>query len=1053
MVNKGLWWAKSTLLVLILSLFGLSTNLPGVTGAFARNAFNAHASDSTIARVNNASAQCVELGDTLTSLQLPQSMYHAWDPTASIKAPALNRGYELTETTKDIDFKRLAESGNEATLGANQSNHWLRFCLKNESSNTMNLVLAMSPPVMAEIDFYPQKKGLKSFKTGSTKKMSSRDIHSPDFHFNIALAPSEQQEFFIRVYATTNAYITAELWDRASYGVKKDWDESKIGVFVGVLVGLIIYNILLFISSRQSTSVLYIGWSLITFLLLASLDGRVHQYLLPNHPEIARALIYILYPLCNISAFMFGREFIKLSNYPVLDRIGKWLIALLTLLTIVAFQFGASWYFLCCALFVLIGIVYFGLFAPLYALIKHNSLASKHLLITQAPLMLCMIDQILFALGVTDGFYLPYTPKTGLILAMILVSYYIGSSIHNEKDEAQRLALEQLEISNKLKSSYNAELQNEIHQKTTDIRAMNLSLEKQASQLRDLDAAKSKFFANISHEFRTPLTLIEGPLTMLLERDGFAEKEIIAGAVRNSKSLQHLINQLLLLSEFDENTARLAASKTDVVKAVSEYAAQFDSLLQQRGISLKIDAQQPSINAYVDSEKLQIIINNLLSNAIKFSGASGQISIKLSSSINKGVAIDDLSSDEYLEILVSDTGPGIPESELPYVFDRYFQSESSDLSKSGLGTGIGLALVKELVNLHAGQVSVVSQRRSESKARDLESKIVSGIEPGTAFSVKLPLGRAHLTDSGVVEHEESDHEGKEVGYSDSKANQSSLERLASGAAPTANPAPKPTLGPVSNKEELPPVNEEVTVLVVDDNEDMRNYISRLLETDYHVITAVDGLMAEKALKRHSPNIIITDLMMPNRDGLELVELLKKDNQFSKIPVIMLTARAGLNDRISGLMAAVDDYLVKPFNARELKVRIKNLLDKQAQFRAFYTNQGSETGSLNAYNAEKDDYIEKVRAIVNERLADTRFGVDDLAEALHVSEATLRRKLTEKAKSTPAAFIRHCRLEKARQLSEQGNMRSLAELANAVGFSQPSYFARLYQKTFNAAPMA
>jgi DNA-binding response OmpR family regulator len=236
-------------------------------------------------------------------------------------------------------------------------------------------------------------------------------------------------------------------------------------------------------------------------------------------------------------------------------------------------------------------------------------------------------------------------------------------------------------------------------------------------------------------------------------------------------------------------------------------------------------------------------------------------------------------------------------------------------------------------------------------------------------------------------------------------------------------------------------------MVVDDNEDMRRHISRLLEDGYRIVTAADGLLAEEALNKQLPDLIVTDLMMPNRNGMEFVESIKKNSEFVNIPVVMLTARAGLDDRIQGLMAAVDDYLVKPFNGRELKVRIHNLLNKQAQFNAFYQQQGSEPQKEPINQSET--YIDKVKAVVNQRLMDPDFGVDELAKALHVSEATLRRRLSDNANYTPAAFIRHCRLEKARQLSLQGNIRSMSELANAVGFSKPSYFARLYQKTFNS----
>jgi DNA-binding response OmpR family regulator len=288
--------------------------------------------------------------------------------------------------------------------------------------------------------------------------------------------------------------------------------------------------------------------------------------------------------------------------------------------------------------------------------------------------------------------------------------------------------------------------------------------------------------------------------------------------------------------------------------------------------------------------------------------------------------------------------------------------------------------------------------------------------------VTLPLGRAHLNDNEIVQDLDPETQHHQALATSVVGQDESLESSARSQDKLA------------------------TILVVDDNEDMRQHIRRLLDGDYRVVTAQDGLLAEKALNEHLPDLIVTDLMMPNRNGLEFVESIKKNDEFAKIPVIMLTARAGLDDRIKGLVAAVDDYLVKPFNGRELKIRIKNLLNKQAQFNAFYQNKGLIDDC--APENKSETYIDKVKAVVNQRLMEPDFGVDELARALHISETTLRRRLSDHANFTPAAFIRHCRLEKARHLLRQGKMRSIAELANAVGFSQPSYFARLYERTFN-----
>lgn len=972
-----------------------------------------------LANITLGAMQCVETGATINGSQLLPHMYHYRDVTGTIKTPNLNTGYELSRTAQSFPFVRLANPGEEAVLGKNQTNHWFRFCLHNTTKQPLNLVVAFEPPTLSEIDFYPQKRGLPSFKTGNTKKMSTRDIPNSQFDFNARLFPDERQIFYVRISTDRFPFLSVNLWDRVSYEIDNNKNQMGFGVFVGVLMGLVLYNMLLFASARQPISLIYVGWSLSVFVLLASVNGLLVQYLTPDHPKLGIITTAIFSPISiYLFAFLCG-EFIQIKNYPKWHRVGRAFL-LISLLPIVGFYFYdptvSSSISIVFAVFVF---VYYSLTVPIYTLIKDRLVAAKYVLIIQAPLIVFIVDRGLFNLGATTGYYIPYKLTTAIMPVMILISYYIGLMTHREKEAAQRSALEQLNISNTLKSNYNTQLEAELEQKTADIRSMNSDLEQHAKKLLQLDQSKSNFFANISHEFRTPLTLIEGPLTMLLEREGFPEKQTIEGVIRNSNSLKRLIDQILLLSELDEKSLDLKASKVNIVQAVNEFAAQFVSSFEQKGIRLSFNVERPVIQAYVDYEKLQIIVNNLLSNAIKFSQRSDQVIVDISSTA-RGEDNDEYTRDEYVQIMVNDTGQGIPDNEQAYVFDRYFQSDSSELSKSGLGTGIGLALVKELVELHAGEVTVESVYQQEN----------SNKPSGTSFCVTLPLGRAHLRDNEVVQ-EIVQEIVQDLG------SKTEHDQVLVPSASSHDDGPEPTDKSSS---------KQVTVLVVDDNEDMRRHIRRLLKDDYKVVTANDGLLAEKALNEHLPNLIITDLMMPNRNGLEFVESIKKNKTFVNIPVIMLTARAGLENRIKGLMAAVDDYLVKPFNSRELTVRIKNLLDKQAQFNAFYQNQSSEPE--NQLSKQTEAYIDKVKAVVNQRLMEPDFGVEELAQALHVSEATLRRRLSDKANFTPAAFIRHCRLEQARHLSLQGNMRSIAELSNAVGFSQPSYFSRLYQRTFN-----
>ncbi len=964
---------------------------------------------------------CFETSDVIQGSLLHPNLYHYSDYSGEITSPDLDSGYKLSETTRDLKFIRLGNYDDDDVLEKVHPDQWLRFCLSNTSNHVHDLVLAVDPPTLSEVDFYPQKLGLRSFKTGLTKLENSRDIPNGRFRFAVSLEPKEQQTFYLRINTSEypfyrraklaeNPSFKAKIWDRNSFDRDNNASEITFGIVVGVFIALAIYNLLLFILARQYTSFLYIVLISSVFIAFLSLNGRFVQFTPPEYPGLSNLVIVLFYPLSFLMAAIFLKEFVKLKSYPRLNWIGNAFLLFCAAALIGSYGYNKLIFAQLCDVIGIFIFFYFGALVPIYVFLKDRLLGAKYVLITMTPLFFALIDRSIFGFGLTDQYYMPYKIVTAAMAGMIGLSCYMGLIAYREKQAAQRSAMEQLNISNTLKSNYNNQLEQELKQKTADILLMNEDLEHKADKLLQLDESKSRFFANISHEFRTPITLIEGPLTMLLQQDDFREKHIVEGVLRNSNSLKSLIDQILLLSELDEKSLDLNALQVNVVQLVNEFVSQFSSLAEHKGIELSCEADSEVINVYIDIEKLQIVINNLVNNAIKFTEDGGQITVGVSSTVPSSEANNDFDRDEYVKIIVSDTGSGIHDKELPFVFDRYFQSDSSELSKSGVGTGIGLALVKELVELHAGEVSVESTFKQER----------SQIPSGTSFLVRIPLGRAHLSDNEIVELSES----VKLPLPASLAYQDSVpETLESDERHLA------------------------TVLVVDDNEDMRRYIKRLLEDDYHVLTAQDGLLAEGVVNKQLPDLIVTDLMMPNRDGLEFVKTIKLKPKLANIPVIMLTARAGLHDRIQGLMAAIDDYMVKPFDGRELKIRIHNLLNKQAQFSAFYREIAPVTDEPNE-SVRPEGFLAKAKSVVNQRLVEPEFGVQELANDLHVSEATLRRRLAELAQFTPAAFIRHCRLEKARQLIADGKARSVAELALSVGFNTPSYFATLYKNTFN-----
>ena len=995
---------KSLFAFLILFLF---------SPASSANSNNPPSSDSCI------NSDVVALGDNVLSY-----LYQYSAPHDRVSKPKLIEGHISDQANQNaffkqmqsLDFAAVSESGQELVLGDNKASHWLRLCITNQANRTKQLVLKVEPAITAEVDFYPEKLASKSFQTGNAHPMSTRDIYSATFDFNIELDAGETQQFYLRIKSRTKAYIRASLLDRSEYLIEKDKNETLDGLFFGVFLGLILYTILLFVSARQSSSLLYILWCFSVLSMFTSIDGRVLQYLLPTKPILAYQTVVVFYPLSVLISAAFTREFINLKSYPRLDLIAKSIAVLFITSLLVAYQFSYAIYFKTCAFYALIVILYLGIICPIYSLVaKHSDLnkelnkeLSKLYLIALSPLILTTIDRAIFALGITREYLVPYTPKVGLIIGMVLMAYFLGLKTHKEKNRAKKIALQK---------------------------------ELEAKKLSEIDQVKSEFFANISHEFRTPLTLIQGPLNDLLQQHGLqdkntVDKDIIKGAIKQSKNLQTLVDQLLMLSKSDENSLSLKTSNMNVSDALSFITSQFSSLAESKQITLQFNTKAPDVYAYLDLEKLRVMLNNLLSNALKFTDKGGQVVVDVSTTCEQASADTEQTTDEYVVIKVSDTGHGIPEDELGYVFDRFYQSSSSAAAGSGSGTGIGLALVKKLALLHGGGVEV----EQATAISNTSSSPVSG----SIFSLRIPLGSEHLNPNEIILSNEDVH------------NHTSADATHSTWLST-KPSTTPDVD-LANADNQQVNSMSTTVLVVDDNKDMRTYIGQILAPHYQIKEAADGFEAEQQVKAQAPDLIITDLMMPKRNGIEFVESLKNNLSFDKIPVIMLTARAGIEDRLDGLIAAVDDYMTKPFDARELKIRVENLLKKHAQFKAFYDLDAASIDSLNTKNGvdtkegDESESISKIRSVIEDNISDTSFGVNELADKLHISRATLRRRLLEETKFTPSEFLRHCRLEIARQLSNQGQVSSIKELAASVGFSQASYFSRLYQKTFNTVPM-
>ena len=518
-------------------------------------------------------------------------------------------------------------------------------------------------------------------------------------------------------------------------------------------------------------------------------------------------------------------------------------------------------------------------------------------------------------------------------------------------------------------------------------------------KLQETNQLKSKFFANISHEFRTPLSLILAPVEEKLSLPDLrgADKESFAMIRRNASRLLSLINQLLDLSKLDVGKMGLQVQKGDVKKFIGEVAASFDSWAEHKEIRFMKYLKGDFVACWYDRDKLEKIVINLLSNAFKFTPRGGTVEL----SVNRLAGRDEL----YLR--VEDTGKGIPPEDLENIFSPFFQSKYSADDEQP-GTGLGLSLVHELVKVYGGDVS-----------------LESNLNVGTAFSVTLPVTENRFPPSSFTEgaHDEN---AKRILQSEIIKSDSAEEDVEAA----------------TQKEDI--------ILIVEDSDELRNFISGNLSDLFQTVVARNGEEGLAMAINHLPSLIISDVMMPELDGLRFAEKIRLDERTCHIPIILLTARADLESRLEGLETGADDYLSKPFSTAELRVRIKNLIEQRKKLAIKYRARLNAPTPVNYEPSLDEKFLQKAKAIVEKNIGDASFGVEQMADEIHLSRAQLFRKLKAITGISPNEFINDIRLEKAAVLI-QAKADILTQISYAVGYNEQSYFAKRFRKKFGVSP--
>lgn len=520
----------------------------------------------------------------------------------------------------------------------------------------------------------------------------------------------------------------------------------------------------------------------------------------------------------------------------------------------------------------------------------------------------------------------------------------------------------------------------------------------EAHRMHELDLMKIKFFTNVSHEFRTPLSLIMAPVDKILKQ--IAEPDIQRQLMlvnRNAKRLLNLVNQLLDFRKMEYQELKLHEKNGDIVSFIKDLSYNFSDIADQKDIKFIFDSEAESFYTSFDHDKIERIVFNLLSNAYKFTHEGGQVSVLLN-------LIEKDADSKFLEIRVIDTGIGIARDKQERIFEPFIQNDIPG-SMLNQGSGIGLSITKEFVKLHHGEIFVESE-----------------FNEGSCFTVLLPvrpLNKNIFTDGELLLNHSSE--------------------FMPGDASSKN-------GPCKDNKD----GKKPTILLVEDNDDFRFYIKDNLKAFFNIIEAENGKKGwQKALAQH-PNLVVSDISMPEMNGNDLCLKIKSDKRTSHIPVILLTALTGEDQQLKGLETGASDYLTKPFNFEILQSKIRNILSQQEYMRKTYQKQVDVSPTEMAVDSPDELFIKKVLVLIDSNISNPNFSVEELSNEVFVSRYTLYKKILAMTGKTPNELVRSMRLKRAVQLLETGHL-TISQICHKVGFKSQKYFVRTFKSEYNTIP--
>ncbi|MEM1327219.1 MAG: ATP-binding protein [Bacteroidota bacterium] len=811
----------------------------------------------------------------------------------------------------------------------------------------------------------------------------------------LELAAQEETTYYLRLdglfYPKYADRIDLYYFDESAYWHDKSFTLFSDGVFLGMSLLLIIFVIAIYYFYREVDT--WIFWiQLVGIWLRDFADTRnvgasnFFKELFPTALEAGDILVIIGTSMMLLGLGWFPVVFLKSKVFA--PRLSRWIIAITVLtsgwyFTLGTFNFTLYSYFeypytwiengATLVIVSGIGLPVLVLILSFYALKQQRTLA-KLFIVAYSPIVLIMIGffiaEILSEGTLSDNDF-NLASRIGFMCNYVLFTIAI---VYKRQLEYRQNTQKSLELSQQLRQE-----------------------QTEAQRLKELDTFKSRLYTNITHEFRTPLTVVLGMVSQMREAPKKYFEEGTLLIERNGKSLLRLINQLLDLSKLENQSFQLNYQQDDIVAYLRYITESFQTYANSQNLSLQFFSNLDELVMDFDAEQIKQILTNLISNAVKFTPSSGAIKVKVSH------------AEKQLQIIVEDTGIGIAAKDVPHIFDRFYQADAS-ATRKGDGTGIGLAHTQELVRLMGGTIQVESE-----------------VGKGSAFCAQLPIRKESFERKESLELVRMTKSG---GSEETRESSESITHHSSS------------------------IIHESKLLIIEDNADVVTYLKSCLSDQYQIEVAYNGKIGiEKAIES-TPDLIISDVMMPEKDGYEVCDTLKNDERTSHIPIILLTAKADHASKIVGLSRGADAYLSKPFDKAELLIRLQKMAEKQRKLAAYF-KQGelAVAGAPDDLAADiqiEDTFMQKVREIVAEHYKNDRFGLAQLCQKVGMSRSQLYRKMKALIDTSPSDYIRQYRLEQAKLLLETSDL-NISEVAWTVGFSSLTHFSRIFQERFGMSP--